>query len=336
MRIALDALGCDFGPQEVVAGAIDAVRERGLRLTLVGPEKILAPLLKQSGVSVIEIVNATEFIENDEAPVMAVRRKKQSTLVVGANLVKGGQADALVTAGSTGAFMAAGLFVVGRIAEIERPALAPLIPTRDGKGVVMLDVGANMDAKPEHLMQHGVMGSIYAEKVLGRPNPRVALLNVGTEAGKGNQVIKEAYYLLKNAGVNFVGNIEARAVLHGEVDVIVCDGFTGNVVLKFMEGMASTMFELMKKRFTADTRSKLGALLLRPTLRQFKQSFEYSEYGGAPLLGVNGIFVKCHGSSNRTAIKNGLFQAQRFLEQDVVASIGKAIAALPRNERHGE
>ncbi|MDP3486533.1 MAG: phosphate--acyl-ACP acyltransferase, partial [Bacillota bacterium] len=179
--------------------------------------------------------------------------------------------------------------------------------------------------------------SIYAEKVLGRPNPRIALLNVGTEPGKGNQVTKEAYTLLNNAGVNFVGNIEARAVLSGEVDVIVCDGFTGNVLLKLMEGMASTMFDLMKERFTASMRSKLGALLLKPTLRQFKQSFDYSEYGGAPLLGVNGIFVKCHGSSNRTAIKNGLFQAQRFLEQDVVTSIGKAIAALPRtNERQGE
>ena len=330
MRIALDTLGGDFGPQEVVAGAIDAVRERNLGLTLVGPEEILVPLLKKSGVSSIEIVNATEFIENDEAPVMAVRRKKHSSLVVGATLVKDGQAGALVTAGSTGAFMAAGLFVVGRIAEIERPALAPLVPTRDGKGVVMLDMGANMDAKPEHLMQYGIMGSVYAEKVLGRLNPRVALLNVGAEASKGNQVTKEAYTLLENAGVNFVGNIEARAVLTGEADVIVCDGFTGNVLLKFMEGMASTMFELMKERFTVDTRSKVGALLLKPTLRQFKQSFDYSEYGGAPLLGVNGIFVKCHGSSNRTAIKNGLFQAQRFLEQNVVASIGEAIAALPK------
>lgn len=337
MRIALDVLGGDFGPQEVVAGAIDAVREKGLELTLVGPEHILAPLIKQSGVSTIEIVNATDVIDNDEAPVMAVRRKKQSTLVVGANLVKDGHAGALVTTGSTGAFMAAGLFVVGRIADIERPALAPLVPTRDGKGVVMLDMGANMDAKAEHLMQYGIMGAIYAEKVLGRLSPRVALLNVGAEPGKGNQVTKEAYSLLNNAGINFIGNIEARAVLSGDVDVIVCDGFTGNVVLKLMEGMASTMFDLMKERFTADTRSKLGALLLKPTLRRFKQSFDYSEYGGAPLLGVNGIFVKCHGSSNRVAIKNGLFQAQRFLEQDVVAGIGKAIAALPiTDEGHGE
>jgi len=336
MRIALDVLGGDYAPQEVVAGAIDAVKEKGLRLTLVGPEAVLSPMLKQSGVDGIEIVNATESIENDEAPVMAVRRKKQATLVVGANLVKTGQAAALVTAGSTGAFMAAGLFLVGRMADIERPALAPLVPTRDGKGVVMLDMGANMDAKPEHLLQYGVMGSIYAEKVLGRPNPRIALLNVGTEAGKGNQVTKEAYTLLNNAGVNFVGNIEARAVLSGEVDVIVCDGFTGNVLLKLMEGMASTMFDLMKERFTTDARSKLGALLLKPALRQFKRSFDYSEYGGAPLLGVNGIFVKCHGSSNRRAIKNGLYQAQRFLEKNVVASIGEAILSLAKiNGKHG-
>jgi len=336
VRIALDALGGDFAPQEIVAGAIEAVKERGLKITLVGPEDTLGPILREQKINEIEIVNATEIITNDEAPVMAVRRKKQSTLVVGANLVKEQRAAALVTAGSTGAFMAAGLFLVGRVADIERPALAPLVPTRDGKGVVVLDMGANMDAKPEHLMQYGVMGSIYAEKVLRRKKPRVALLNVGTEEGKGNQVCKDAYGLLQQAGVNFVGNIEARAVLSGEVDVIVCDGFTGNVLLKFMEGMAETMFDLMKERFTADTRSKIGALLLKPTLRKFKKSFDYSEHGGAPLLGINGIFVKCHGSSNRIAIKNGLYQAQRFIEQGVVSNIAQAIDALPKQNRKDE
>lgn len=330
MRIAVDALGGDYAPQEIVLGAIDAVRERGLKVTLVGPEQSLSPLLKQHGMNDIDIVNATEVIENEEAPVMAVRRKKNSSLVVGAGLVKDGKAAALVTAGSTGAFMAAGLFLVGRVADIERPALAPLVPTRDGRGVVVLDMGANMDAKPEHLLQYGVMGSIYTEKVLHRAKPRVALLNVGAEESKGNQVTKDAYALLKQAGINFVGNIEARDVLSGAADVIVCDGFTGNILLKFMEGMAETMFDMLKERFTQDTRSKLGAVLLKPALRKFKRSFDYSEHGGAPLLGINGIFVKCHGSSNRRAIKNGLYQAQRFIEQGVVSNIAQAIVSLPK------
>lgn len=325
MRIAVDALGGDFAPQEILAGVLDAVKEKGLQVTLVGPEATLRQMLQNSGETGIEIANATEVIGNDESPVMAVRRKKNSSLVVGASLVRDGQAAAFVTAGNTGAFMAAGLFVVGRIPNIDRPALAPLIPTRDGRGVVLLDVGANMDARPENLLQYGIMGSIYAEKVLQRSNPRVALLNVGTEEGKGNQVTKDAFALLQNAGINFIGNLEARSVLSGEADVLVCDGFTGNILLKFMEGMATTMFDLLKERFTVDLRSKVGALLLKPGLRQFKRNFDYSEHGGAPLLGVDGIFVKCHGSSNRTAIKNGLYQAQRFIEQRVLASITESI-----------
>lgn len=330
MRIAIDALGGDYAPQEIVAGATAAVRERGTKLVLVGPEATLRPMLKKEGMdSQIEVVDATEVISNDEAPVMAVRRKKHSTLVVGSNLLKSGAASALVTAGSTGAFMAAGLFLVGRIPNIERPALAPLIPTRDGRGAVMLDMGANMDAKPEHLQQYGVMGSIYAEKVLQRKKPRVALLNVGSEEGKGNQVTRDAYGLLKTTGINFVGNVEARDVLNGDIDVVVCDGFTGNVLLKTMEGMATTIFDMLKQQFTSDLRSKIGALLLKPGLRKFKRSFDYSEHGGAPLLGINGIFVKCHGSSKSHAIKNGIYKAVRFVEQDVVNSISNAILSLP-------
>lgn len=330
MRIAVDALGGDHAPSEIVAGAIAAVRERGLNLVLVGPESSLVPALKKEGMDRhIEVVDATELISNDEAPVMAVRRKKNSTLVVGANLLKSSQAAALVTAGNTGAFMAAGLFLVGRIPHIERPALAPLIPTRDGRGAVMLDMGANMDAKPEHLQQYGVMGAIYAQKVLQRKNPSVALLNVGAEEGKGNQVTKDAYALLKRAGINFMGNVEARDILNGDIDVVVCDGFTGNVLLKTMEGVAGNIFDMLKQQFTSDLKSKIGALLLKPGLRKLKKSFDYSEHGGAPLLGVNGIFVKCHGSSRSRAIKNGIYQAEKFVEQDVVKSISDAILSLP-------
>jgi glycerol-3-phosphate acyltransferase PlsX len=322
MRIALDTTGGDHAPREIVAGAVMAARDKGLNISLLGDPLVLDDLLKSMGAQgLLEVVDAPEVVGSNEEPVMAIRRKRNSSLVVGCNLLRRGQAQALVTAGNTGAFMAAGMFVAGRLPGIDRPALAPMFPTRDGRGVVVLDVGANMDAKPQHLLQYGIMGSIYAEKVLGRKKPKVALLNVGVEEGKGNQATKEAYGLLKEANINFVGNLEARELLTGAVDVVVCDGFTGNVILKFMEGMAGTIFDMLKTQFTRDARSKAGALLLKPALRRFKADMDYSEHGGAPLLGINGILVKCHGSSNAVAIKNGLYQAQKFIEQDVVASI---------------
>jgi len=217
--------------------------------------------------------------------------------------------------------MAAGLLITGRIPHVERPALAPLLPTVKGSGVVLLDVGATMDAKAENLSQYGMMGSVYAERVLGKVRPRVALLNVGSEEGKGNQVTKDAFSLLDAGGINFVGNMEARNLLSGEFDVVVCDGFTGNVVLKMMEGVTSTMFELLREAFTADYRGKAGAFLLRPKLRQLKRRFDYAEHGGAILLGINGVFVKCHGSSKALAIKNGIFQAEKFISQEVIKRI---------------
>jgi len=322
MRIAVDALGGDHAPEEIVTGAIAAARERGLKLFLVGPEDKLKVLLRQERMSLdIEIVPAEETINNDEAPVIALRRKPNSTLAVGAKLVRDGKAEAFVTAGSTGAFMAAGLLIAGRIAHVERPALAPLLPTLQGNGVVLLDVGATMDAKAENLAQYGMMGSIYAERVLGKVQPRVALLNVGSEEGKGNQVTKEAFSLLSASAINFVGNMEARNLLSGEYDVVVCDGFIGNVVLKMMEGVTGTMFELLREAFTADIRGKAGALLLRPSLRRLKRRFDYAEHGGAMLLGINGVFVKCHGSSKSLAIKNGIFQAEKFISQEVIRKI---------------
>lgn len=326
LRIAVDALGGDHAPHAIVAGALEAVREKDFTVVLVGPEAVLAPRLAGTGLAGrIEIAEATEVISDLDSPSLAVRRKKQSSLVVAANLLRAGQVDAVVTAGSTGAFMAAGLLLVGRLEGIDRPALAPMIPTRNGRGVMLLDAGANVDAKPEHLMQYGVMGALYAARVLHRDNPKVALLNVGTEEGKGNQVSKDAFLLLKGADLNFVGNIEARELLAGQVDVVVCDGFTGNVLLKALEGMAATFASMLKEHMTRSWQSKLGALLLRPSLRGFKRQFDYAEYGGAPLLGINGVLVKCHGSSGPTAIKNGLLQAARFVEQGIVQSIKESV-----------
>ncbi len=327
MRIAVDALGGDHAPHAIVAGALGAAREKDITVVLVGPKATLTPQIAVAGLTGrIEVVEATEVITDLDNPSLAVRRKKHSSLVVAADLLRAGQVDAVVTAGNTGAFMAAGLLLVGRITGIERPALAPQIPTRNGRGVVLLDVGANMDAKPEHLLQYGVMGALYAAKVLRRDNPKVALLNVGAEEGKGNQVTKDVFPMMRNAGFNFAGNIEARDILAGEVDVIVCDGFTGNVLLKALEGMAATFGSMLKDHIIRDWQSRLGGLLLRPSLSNFKKEFDYSEYGGAPLLGINGVLVKCHGSSEQMAIKNGLLQAARFVEQDVVQSIRDSVA----------
>ncbi|NLY54731.1 MAG: phosphate acyltransferase PlsX [Firmicutes bacterium] len=331
MRIAVDAMGGDHAPDEIVAGAALALSASPqMAVHLVGQQSALESLVATADQTVrdrISIVPASEVIGNDEAPAIAVRRKKDASIVVATRLLKEGHVQALVTAGSTGAFMAAGLLVLGRLPGVGRPALAPVLPTVDGKGVVLLDVGANMDATPDHLLQYAIMGSVYAEQVLGRSQPRVGLLNVGLEPGKGNMAVKEAYEMLVDQSINFVGNIEARDLLAGHADVVVVDGFTGNVVLKFMEGMAASLFAMMKDEFIRDWRSKLGAGLLRPALRRLKDSLDYSEYGGAPLLGVKQAMIKCHGSSRARAIANGLQQAQRFVENRSSEVMAQAIAA---------
>lgn len=329
IRIALDAMGGDHAPGEVVAGALAALEQSGeLHIQLVGQPDQLTSCLGTPQAELrerITIIPASQVIGNDEAPALAVRHRKDASIVVATRLLKEGQADALVTAGSTGAFMAAGLLVLGRLPGVLRPALAPTLPTVDGRGVVLLDVGANMDSTAEHLTQYAMMGSIYAEQVLQRDNPRVGLLNVGVEPGKGNQLIKDTFPLLAQQPLNFVGSVEARDLLSGAADVVVTDGFVGNVVLKFMEGMAGSMFELLKAEFLRDTRSKLGAAMLKPGLRRFKRKLDYSEYGGAPLLGVKRAMVKCHGSSQRLAIQNGILQAARFVEHQFVERIAAAI-----------
>lgn len=246
-------------------------------------------------------------------------------MVVAGRMLKEKEADAMISAGNTGALMTTGLLVVGRMEGIERPALAPMIPTLDGAGVLALDLGANMDAKPEHLAQYALMGSLYRQKVMGVDKPRVGLLNVGTEPGKGNELTKHAYPLLEQMPIHFVGNVEARDIMYGTCDVLVCDGFAGNILLKAVEGTAGAMFKLLKEQFSQNLRSKLGAAILMPQLRGLKDKLDYKEHGGAPLLGLSGLIVKSHGSADGNAIKNSVRQARIAIENQLVESISNEI-----------
>lgn len=327
MLIAIDAMGGDNAPASNVEGALAAAAEYSdTQIVLVGDEAKLTPLLTGRP-SNLTIRHASEVIEPEDEPVKAVRRKKDSSMVVAGRMVREGEAEAMISAGNTGALMTTGLLVVGRMEGIERPALAPMIPTLDDVGVLALDLGANMDAKPQHLAQYALMGSLYRSKVHGIANPRVGLLNVGTEPGKGNELTKEAYPLLEALpGINFVGNVEARDVLTGNCDVLVCDGFAGNILLKSLEGTAGAMFSLLKQQFSKSLKTKLGAAMLMPELRGLKGKLDYKEHGGAPLLGLSGLVVKGHGSSDGNAIKNAVRQARIALKADLVASISKEIS----------
>ena len=321
MKIAIDAMGGDHAPEQIVAGALEAAAAYpDVALILVGDESRLKPLAKDRP-SNVSLHHAGEMIEADDEPVKAVRRKKDASMVVAGRLVKEKQADAMISAGNTGALMTTGLLVIGRLPGIERPALAPMIPTVDGAGFLALDLGANMDATPEQLCQYAVMGSIYRKKVHGIERPRVGLLNVGTEAMKGNEATKAAYPLIEQAPVHFVGNVESRDVLFGSCDVLVCDGFVGNVLLKTLEGTAAAIFSMLKTEFTKNLPSKLAAAILKPGLRQFKKKLDYTEHGGAPLLGIQGLVVKAHGSSDATALKNAVRQARLALQSGLVDAL---------------
>lgn len=320
MRLAIDAMGGDNAPEEIVLGAMDAVSElENLQITLYGDENQIKPLLTDS--KNISIIHTTEVITGEDEPVRAVKRKKDSSLVQMALAVKEGRADACISAGNTGALMSAGLFVVGRIEGIDRPALSPTLPTVDGKGFVLLDVGANVDAKPQHLLQYAIMGSIYAEKVRGIANPRVGLLNIGTEDGKGNSLAKQAFEMLKEAPVNFVGNVEARDILSGAADVVVTDGFSGNIALKTIEGTAQTMFTLLKETFMSSPKTKIAAALVKKDLGSLKNKLDYSEYGGAGLFGLAAPVIKAHGSSKRRAIVSAIKQADHMVGHQVTGTI---------------
>ena len=285
MKIAIDAMGGDHAPKEIVLGALKAIDTYSdVEITLVGDENKINQYVKER--NRISIIHTDEVITGTDEPVRAVRRKKNASMVLAAKEVAEGRADACISAGNTGALMAAGLFIVGRIEGIERPALSPTLPTIGGEGFVLLDVGANVDAKPEHLVQYALMGSIYSQKVRGIDNPRVGLLNIGTEEKKGNELTKHTYEMLKKADVNFIGNIEARDLLDGVADVVVTDGFTGNMVLKTIEGTALSIFKMLKSALMSNLKSKLAAAVLKPNLLELKSQMDYSEYGGAGLFGL--------------------------------------------------
>ncbi|WP_127585766.1 phosphate acyltransferase PlsX [Paenibacillus koleovorans] len=328
MRIAIDAMGGDHAPQVVVEGALLAAAEwSDVQLVLVGDQPRMEQLLAGRRLPAnVTLHHAADAIGPEEEPVKAVRRKKDASMVVAGRLVREGQADAMISAGNTGALMTTGLLIVGRIPGIERPALAPMLPTMDGKGVLALDLGANMDATPDNLLQYAIMGSVYRRQVHGIAKPRIALLNVGSEAMKGNELTKHAYPLLEQAPIQFIGNVEARDVLNADCDVIVCDGFVGNILLKAMEGTAGAIFSALKSEFTRSTLSKLAAAILKPGLSRFKKKLDYSEHGAAPLLGINGLVLKSHGSSDAKAIKNGVRQARIAISNHLVQMIATEIS----------
>lgn len=324
MRLALDAMGGDHAPKEVVLGAMKAIQTyKDINITLVGDEAKIKEYLTNN--ERISIIHTEEVILGTDEPVRAVRRKKNSSMVLAAQQVADGNADGCISAGNTGALMAAGLFVVGRIDGIERPALAPTLPTIGGEGFLLLDVGANVDAKPEHLLQNAIMGSIYCEKVRGVSKPRVGLLNIGTEEKKGNDLAKQAFDLLQNADINFIGNIEARDLLDGVCDVAVTDGFTGNMVLKTIEGTALSVFKMLKTTLYSSLRTKLAAAVLKPDLMELKTKMDYSEYGGAGLFGLKAPVIKAHGSSDANSIFNAIRQAREMVEKEVTGTIKSAV-----------
>lgn len=328
IRIVVDAMGGDHAPGEIVKGAVDAVNTRkDIKVFLTGQQDaVQAELVKYSyEKEQIEIVPAEEVIEMAEPPVAAIRKKKQSSLVVGMNMIKNQEADAIVSAGSTGAVLVGGQVLVGRIKGIERPPLAPLIPTENGVSL-LIDCGANVDARPSHLVQFAQMGSIYMENIVGIKNPRVAILNIGAEEEKGNQLVKETFPLLKECkNINFIGSIEAREIPHGGADVIVCEAFAGNIVLKLYEGVAATLLSKVKEGLMSSVRSKIGALLIKPALKQTLKSFDASQYGGAPLLGLKGLVVKTHGSAKANDVKNSIIQCVTFKEQNINEKIRENI-----------
>jgi phosphate acyltransferase len=324
MRLAIDAMGGDNAPKEIVLGAMKAVKAyNDIHIILVGDERKIREHLTNE--ERVQIIHTEEVILGTDEPVRAVRRKKDASLVLAAKQVTDGKADACLSAGNTGALMAAGLFVVGRIDGIERPALAPTLPTVGGEGFLLLDVGANADAKPEHLLQYALMGAIYSENARGIKNPKVGLLNIGTEEKKGNELTKHAYSLLKEADINFIGNVEARDILNGVADVVVTDGFTGNMVLKTIEGTAMSVFKMVKQTLMSSIKTKLAAAVLKPDLTVIKNKMDYTEYGGAGLFGLKAPVIKAHGSSDANAIYNSIRQAREMVATDVAGTIKKAV-----------
>ena len=328
VRVAVDAMGGDYAPVEPVKGAVEAVNaDERVKVQLVGQVDVIEKELQKYTYPKerVEIVPATEIIETGEPPVNAIRTKKDSSIVVGMNMVRRGEADAFCSAGSSGAILVGGQVIVGRIKGVERPPLAPLIPTEKGVSL-LIDCGANVDARPSHLVQFAKMGSIYMEHVVGIKNPRVAIVNIGAEEEKGNALVKETFPLLKECkDINFIGSIEAREIPHGGADVIVSEAFVGNVILKLYEGVGATLISMVKQGMMTSLRSKIGALLVKPALKTTLKAFDASQYGGAPLLGLKGLVVKTHGNSKRTEVCNSILQCVTFKEQAINEKIKESL-----------
>ena len=320
VKVALDAMGGDNAPGEIVKGAVLALEEKKeLFIYVVGKEEAVnAELAKYTyDKSRIEVVNATEVIETAEPPVMAIRKKKDSSIVVAMNMVKDGRCDAFVSAGSSGAILVGGQVLVGRLKGVERPPLAPVIPTKTG-ATLLIDCGANVDSRPSFLVQFAKMGSVYMENVMGISNPKVGIVNVGAEEEKGNALVKETFPLLKNCpDINFIGSVEARDIPYGVADVVVCDAFVGNAILKTYEGVGGVLLSAIKESLMSSVRTKIGALLIKPALKKTLKKFDAAEYGGAPLLGLKGLVVKTHGNSKANEIRNTLLQCITFKEQNI-------------------
>ena len=335
MKILIDAMGGDNSPDEIIKGSVNAIDELESEIVLIGKEELINQKVKEiygkdniKEVSPrISIKNAEEVIENCESPTEAIKKKKDSSMVVAFNMLKNGEGDAFVSAGSTGAFMAGGLLLVGRIKGIDRPALCPILPTYNGKGFMLIDSGANTNCRPINLLQFAKMGQIYMKNVMHVDEPKVGLLNIGAEEGKGNELMKESFERLsEDSDVNFYGNIEGRDMFDGLVNVVVTDGFTGNVALKTTEGIGAMVTKLLKEELMKNVWTKFLALLLKPALKRFKKRMDYSEYGGALLLGVKKPMVKCHGTANAKIVKFTLIQAENFAKNNVIESIEKSIS----------
>jgi phosphate acyltransferase len=333
VRIAVDAMGGDKGLRVVVAGAIDAVLARPdeIRITLVGREEQIRPLVGGVDPSLIEIVHASEFIEMNEAPATAIRRKKDASISVALRLIREGKADAMVSAGNTGAVVASSLLTLGRLHGVSRPAISTLWPNKR-QGAVVLDVGANHECTPKNLLQFAVMGSVFAEMASGVKKPRVGLLNIGEERSKGNELVRDSYALLEaDPRIHFVGNVEGRDVFDGAADVVVCDGFVGNVILKFSESIYSFLAHLVRDEIRRGMLAKAGALLMKRAFNSVRSQLDYAEYGGAPLLGVNGVVIISHGKSSRRAIKNAILAAAKSVNTNVNHHIEERFAASVEN-----
>ncbi|MGM0644826.1 MAG: phosphate acyltransferase PlsX [Thermodesulfobacteriota bacterium] len=312
--IAVDAMGGDFGPQVVVPGAVSAAQANGLGLVFVGQEETIQPYLEQTDTSGIDvdIADAREVVAMSDKP-SQLRRKQDTSIQKAFLLVKKGQADGVVSAGNSGASLACGMFTLGRIKGIERPALASILPTEKNP-LVLIDVGANVDCKARHLFQFGLMADVLAQDVLKITAPRVGILSIGEEEGKGNALVRDAYTMLSRSSLNFVGNVEGRDIFGGDIDVAVCDGFVGNVALKISEGLATSLSRILKRELATGVLAKMGCLLARDGFRRFARRVDYAEYGGAPLLGLNGITIVCHGASNRKAISSAVAMAGTFVQ----------------------